>query len=138
MFLIAFSLSNVYAVPSSFEEVCTHFKVSSQDMSNVYIKTASPSGIELSSIYHQILGDRSDECVLEKKDSSYPFSAFLRNGFVFVASNEVFAELQKAVRIAHSNGALDNYQLQEVFVSKALKNLNSDSFTMFSVPRSAF
>ena len=104
----------------------------------MYIKTASPSGIELSSIYHQILGDRSDECVLEKKDSSYPFSAFLRNGFVFVASNEVFAELQKAVRIAHSNGALDNYQLQEVFVSKVLKNLNSDSFTMFSVPRSAF
>ena len=105
-------------------------------MSNGYEKTFSLFGIELSSIYSQFLGERADECFLEKKNKNYPFNVFLRNGFVFVGYNKIFSELQNSFQIASSNGALNNYQLQEVFISKVLKNLNSDNFAMFTVPNS--
>ena len=54
--LVVLSLSSVRAVPSSFEEVCSHFKIRPQDISNMYEKTTSPSGIELSSIYYHFKG----------------------------------------------------------------------------------
>ena len=130
--LVILSLSSVRAVPSSFEEVCSHFKIRPQDISNMYEKTTSPSGIELSSIYYHFKGERAAESMLEKKDSSCPFSAFLRFGFIFVASNEDFKKMESMISSVNCSG---DFEGQELLVSESLKALSSSNFSNFTMFR---